>query len=205
MKFSTACSLSLALGLLFSWPDDARAHVFHLTMDDLPNQPVHGLTHDSGVEFAFTVNDQSSDDARYGANGPGTTTFVADPSIEGNSSGVLSVGFPEPVPFVQFGVARNVNTRNTTAVIELFDAENASRGVTNLSLVPMPTFAEGQFTYDGAPISRFTLSFAPQPAVGRFAFDNLRFGVIPEPGAGMLAVLMVGMLGSVRRGRGGAR
>jgi hypothetical protein len=205
MRFSSGCSILLALGLLFSSLEDVRAHVFHLTMDDLPNQPVHGLAHESGVEFAFTIDGQPSNDAEYAAGGPQTTTFIEDPSIEGNSAGILFVGFSEPVPFVQFGVARSVNTRSTHAVIELFDADNVSTGVTNLNLIPMPMFAEGRFTYNGPPISRFTLGFSPQPGVVRFAFDNLRFGVIPEPSTVVLAVVMVGMLGCGRRWRGDHR
>ena len=200
MRFTCGWFLLLGFALCLSSANGAPV-IHHLTMDDLPSQPVHGLAHDTGVEFAFTVNGQPSDDATYAAFGPNVTIFIADPSIEGDATGTLFVGFPEPVPFVQFGVARSVSARGTLAVVEVFDAENVSQGVTNLSLIPMPTFAEGQFTYNGAPISRLTLSFAPPPALGRFAFDNLRFGVIPEPATSGLAVVMAGMVGLLRRGR----
>jgi hypothetical protein len=201
MRFKACSPFLLVLALAVSRACGAPAVVYHLTMDDLPLQPVHGLAHELGVEFAFTVNGQPSDDALYASGGPGTTTFIQDPSIEGNSMGTLFVGFSEPVPFVQFGVARSEIARGVAAIVEVFDAENVSQGVTNLSLLPMLTYPEGQFTYNGTPISRFTLRFAPAPAAGRFAFDNLRFGAIPEPATGAIVAAVAGMLGAMRRRR----
>ena len=64
-------------------------------------------------------------------------------------------------------------------MVELFDAMNVSRGVTSLTLNPMPMFAEGQFNYSGPAVKRATVRFVAPDT--RFALDNLVFRVVPEP------------------------
>ena len=162
-----------------------------LTMDDLPLQPVHGLAHPSGVEFAFTVGGAGSNDANYASGGPESITFVQDPSIEGNSAGILFVNFPGPANVVRFGVARSV-PGTSSATVELFNAANVSLGAQNLALTAMPMFAEGLFSHRGQAVSRFTLSFPGQ--VSRFAFDNLFFQIVPEPGSIALAGMGIGIV-----------
>jgi hypothetical protein len=62
-----------------------------LTMGDLPTQSINGLVHPQGLTFGFTVGGVGDIDARYSAGGPGDLVFVQDPSIEGTTSGVLSI------------------------------------------------------------------------------------------------------------------
>jgi len=159
-----------------------------LTMDDLPLQPVNGLVHPTGVQFGFTVAGIANLDAHYHSVGPGSLTYVQDPSIEGTTDGVLSVIFPAPTPIVRFGVARsNMFAIPNGAAIQLFDATNTSLGTTSLNLVQMPTFAEAQFAYSGTPVKRMTVGFPGGPGSGtRFAFDNLAFIPVPEPARAMV-------------------
>src|SRR2546422_83360 len=73
-----------------------------LTMDELPFQPVNGLTF-KGVTFHFSISGNPSTDANYHASNGGIGTYVQDPSLEGNSLGVLTLDFATPVSGLQFG------------------------------------------------------------------------------------------------------
>src|SRR5262249_3375462 len=86
----------------------ARREVGHtdskkLTFDELPFQPVDGLSY-KGVTFGFTVNGQPSTDANYHSFGPGKLTYVQDPSLEGNTLGTLTLTFAKPTTVLQFGL-----------------------------------------------------------------------------------------------------
>jgi hypothetical protein len=170
-----------------------------LTMDDLPRQPVNGLTHPSGVVFGYRLNNVASNDAQYNMIGPGDTTFVQDPSIEGQAlGGVLTITFPAPMGIIEFGVARSrfSPALPNGASVQLFDSANALLGTTSLTLSPMPNFIEAKFSHNGAKASRAVVSFPGGTDAPRFALDNLRFQ-IPEPTCAWLAAL-VG-LGCFRR------
>jgi len=183
----------LLAGLLcvaMAQPASAAGGDITITMDDLPLQPVNGLVHPTGVQFGFTVAGAPNLDARYRSGGPGSTTFVQDPSIEGTTAGVLSIIFPAPTPIVKFGVARSIGgTIPNGAAVELFNAANASLGVTNLPMTPLPNFAEAQFNYSGAAVKRMTVDFTVSTTSPRFAFDNLVFRPIPEPTSALLSII----------------
>jgi len=111
---------------------------------------VDGLSF-SGVMFAFTVNGISSGDAHYNAIGPGVLTYVQDPSLEGDSSGVLTLTFDVPTPVIQFGVALStVGTLTSGFSVELFGPGMTSLGVFDVPTESLFTLTEGQFTYDSA-------------------------------------------------------
>jgi hypothetical protein len=62
-------------GLLFSLVTiSAKADTVTLTMDELPNQPINGLTVTKGGE-SFTFSDPIGS-LFYNSTGPGTLTFV---------------------------------------------------------------------------------------------------------------------------------
>ncbi len=173
-----------------------------IRMDDLTRQPVNGLVHPSGVRFGFTVGGVANLDAQYASGGPGTTTFISDPSIEGTASGVLDVIFPDSFNQVKFGLAVSLATP-TFVNVELFNSSNASLGVTPLNLTPLPTFSENQFNYSGVGISRFRVDLTPSSLAPRFAFDNLildNVSTVPEPTS-----FVVFLLGSFLSAAGAAR
>lgn len=60
-----------------------------------------------GVTFGFEIGGIPSADARYHALGPGSMTYVRDPSLEGASAGTLTLSFDRPTTLVEFGIARN--------------------------------------------------------------------------------------------------
>ena len=191
MNLIRVCSFLLATLVAVAQAPLARAVDITITMDDLPFQAVHGLVHPTGVQFGFTVGGIPSFDANYASGGPGAGVFIADPSIEGSTAGVLSIVFPAPTPIFEFGLARSDFAEIPAgAAVELFDASNASLGVTNLPLSPLVGFSEGQFTYSGTPIKRATVDFTTDGFSPRFAFDNLTFRLIPEP-----ATLLLGLVG----------
>ena len=82
---------------------------------------MNGL-HFSGVTFAFDVGAVPSTDATYGAFGPGSITYVQDPSLEGNSAGRLTLRFDQPTTVLQFGLALSTGgSLSPGARVELFN------------------------------------------------------------------------------------
>jgi hypothetical protein len=165
-------------GMLFSLvAATAKADTVTLTMDEVPNQPINGLTVTKGGE-SFTFSDPTGA-LSYNSSGPGQITFVQDPSIQGPLQ-PFDVAFSVPVTSIQFGLAELAISALTGAQVTL------SSGATllfNLSLVD--PFAEGQFTYSGSPVTGFHLT--PAPGAPALAFDNLTVTPVPGPiaGAGM--------------------
>jgi hypothetical protein len=147
-----------------------------LRFNELPQQPVNGLTF-RGVRFGFTINGNSSLDARYNANGPGQGTFVQDPSLEGNAFGQLVLDFPTLTPTLSFGIARSVLAPLTPgATVALFGPGGVLIGTFPVNLAPAPGFAEGEFTYGGPTlVSRAVITFDTPAAAPRFAIDNLTY------------------------------
>jgi hypothetical protein len=165
--------------LLFSPLGVARAATTTtLTFDELATQPVDGLNF-SGVTFHFDVAGAPSSDANYASFGPGTTTYVQDPSLEGNAAGTLTLAFDQPVTALEFGVALSTNQTLTPGFsVELFSPGGSSLGVTPVdTAVTSFPFTEGKFTYSGAPVGRAVVTFSAQAA--RFALDNLKFTTGP--------------------------
>jgi hypothetical protein len=180
-------------------------------MDELPFQPVNGLTF-QGVTFGFTVGGSPSTDANYDAGNGGIQTYTQDPVIEGTTAGILTLDFARPTPLLEFGVSASTSAALVPGFqVELFDAQLNSLGVTPVDTAPVGSdfFTEGQFTYHGTPILRVVVTFSP--GAERFAFDNLTFIGIVNPAPALsavgLALMMIGLiavgvlaLGSARRG-----
>jgi hypothetical protein len=147
-----------------------------LTFDELPFQPVNGLTF-KGVTFGYTVNGVPSSDAHYDAFGPGTTRYTQDPSLEGGTAGVLTLNFAQPTSTLQFGVALSTTlTVPNGATVSLFDASSNLIGTSTVLVAPFGfTFSSGLFTYVGpTPVARAVVSFN-SAAAARFVVDNLTF------------------------------
>lgn len=162
-----------------------------LTMDEVATQPISGLSV-SGVTFGFTVSGLPSLDATYNISGPGTTTYIQDPSIEGSVFGLLQLNFSAPVTNLSFGVALNhFGSLAPGFSVHLFDTGLTSLGVFDVDTAPLVSYSEGQFAYAGASVARAEISFANEAF--RFAFDNLSFSSsnVPEPAT----VALVGLSG----------
>ena len=171
---------------------------FTLTFDELPTQPVDGLSY-MGVKFGFTVGGISSTDAVYNGIGPGTLTYLQDPSLEGTTAGVLILDFATPTDILEFGVALNSYYATTLAyVVKLYDSSYAHIGTFIESTSPLVLWSEGLFTYSGTMVRRAVISFNDQ-AASRFALDNLTINPIPAPGAVLLGSIGVGLVGWLRR------
>ncbi|HXG64727.1 MAG TPA: DUF11 domain-containing protein [Blastocatellia bacterium] len=158
-----------------------------LTFDELPIQPVNGLSF-MGVTFGFTVNGAPSDDARYNAGGPVQTRYVQDPSLEGDANGILTLTFEAPVSPLRFGVALNSGlTLSPGCTVQLFNASSQLIGTFPVNTAPTSEetfFTEAQFNYSGAPASRAVISFSTTreaPVSPRFAIDNLTFNLTQGP------------------------
>jgi hypothetical protein len=155
-----------------------------LTMNEVATQPIHNLTvTKSGVSFTFT---EPTGTLLYNSVGPGSVSFVQDPSIQGPLR-TFSVAFSAPVDFIQFGLAELSFTPLVGASVTL------PGGITlpfNLSLTD--PFAEGQFTYTGAPVTGFSLT--PASGADAMAFDNLTVNTVTVPEPASLTLIVVGLL-----------
>lgn len=186
------------VGLL--WAGAADAAITTLTFDELPTQPVNGLTF-QGVTFGFTVGGNPSTDAVYSGIGPGSIAYVQDTSLEGNAGGVLTLNFTQPTDLLQFGVALNSFSPVTAAYsVQLFDASLSALGTFTGNTYPVVLWSEDLFSYSGTPIGRAVIAFNGQPW-GRFAVDNLSVNTIPAPGAVLLGSIGAGLVSWLRRRR----
>jgi hypothetical protein len=79
-----------------------RGQTLHtLTFDELEFQSVDGLSF-QGVTFGFQIAGVDSDQAFYHSFGPGSLTYVDDPSLTGDAAAVLRLHFDTPTPLVRF-------------------------------------------------------------------------------------------------------
>jgi hypothetical protein len=171
-----------------------------LTFDELPTQPVNGLSY-NGVTFGFKVDLVPSNDAVYNGIGPGNLTYLQDASLEGTAAGVLMIDFDTPTDILEFGVALNSYDAVTNGyVVRLYDAYNTPLGNFPGDTSPLVLWSEGQFTYSGTRVSRVFIAFNDQ-AAGRFAIDNLTYNPIPAPGAVLLGSFGLGIVNWLRRRR----
>jgi len=176
-----------------------------LTFDELPTQSVDGLSY-NGITFGFEVGGNPSTDATYNAIGPGTLTYLQDPTLEGTTAGILTLDFATPTDQLQFGVALNsYNVETGGYLVNLYDPSYALIGVFSGNTSPLIVWSEDQFTYGGAPISRATIGFNfNNQTNGRFALDNLTINpvsAVPAPGAVLLGSIGLGFVNWLRRRR----
>ncbi len=199
-KFVAICMLA---GLMSVSVADAAVT---LTFDELPRQPVNGLTY-KGVTFGFTVGGVASADALYSDVGPGAITFLQDTTLEGNSAGILTLDFAQPTNMLKFGIALNSFYAAVPAYsVQLFDESLAWLATFSGNTYPLLVWSEDRFSYSGTPISRAIIDFN-EHAAGRFALDNLTHNpvgsvnAVPAPGAVLLGSIGVGLVSWLRRRR----
>ena len=186
--------------LLVLMSTGAANAAFTLTFDELPTQPVNGLSY-MGVTFGFKVGGSPSTDAVYNGIGPGMLTYLQDPTLEGTTAGILTLDFATPTDQLQFGVALNsYNAVTMGYAVRLYDPSYALIGVYSGNTSPLVLWSEGQFTYNGTPVSRAVIGFNEQ-AANRFAMDNLTINPIPAPGAVLLGSIGLGLVNWLRRRR----
>jgi hypothetical protein len=171
-----------------------------LTFDELPTQPVNGLSY-KGVTFGFTIGGSPSADALYSDVGPGYITYLQDTTLEGNAAGILTLDFAQPTDLLRFGLALNSYYPVTAAyTVQLFDKSFVSLGTLSENTYPLIIWSEDLFTYSGTPIRRAVINFNEQ-AANRFAVDNLSINPIPTPGAVLLGSIGMGLVSWLRRRR----
>ena len=148
-----------------------------LTMTEVPTQPIDGLTvSKGGLNFSFT---NPAGSLEYNSGGPGTISFVQDPSIAGRSS-QFSVTFSATVWSVQFGLAENIGSiGGQLATIDLFNGGAVPFATSSLNASLVDPFAEGAFSFSGGPLT--SIRITPNSAAPVVAFDNLTVETTPEP------------------------
>jgi hypothetical protein len=170
-------SLLIAIMLIgvIAGPVFAEKPLTTLTFDEIPFQPVDGLSF-NGVHFGFQIGGASSTDANYNSAGPGQITYVNDPSLEGDAAGTLTLTFDQPTTVVEFGVA--LSTLQSLPAGVTVDLHRPGRGLLrqtiSLSTSPNPSFTEGLFSYTGPAVKTVVITFDSASA-SRFALDNLDF------------------------------
>ena len=172
-----------------------------LNFDEIPFQSVDDLAY-AGVTFDFKVGGADSTEAFYNSFGPGTLTFVDDPSLTGDSAGVLMLDFAVPTSVVEFGLALNTADELSPGFrVELFSPDLMTLGETPVDVFPTAGalgFSENRFEYSGTPVSRAIIHFTHQP--GSFALDNLTFLPVPEPSSTLpVTVALIALVSRWRR------
>lgn len=172
-------TLLLALTCLAS----AWAGSVTLTMDEVPFQPINGLSVTKGG-ITFTFADTSGAD--YDAEDGGQETFVQDPAIEGPTVGeTITISFSQPMFQLAFGMADS--TQGTGFEMASVNFYNGATLLGNQSLDASVTdaFSQGEFVYGGTFGYVTSIQIAPDsgPAAA-FAIDNLFVTTLtPEPSA----------------------
>ena len=166
-----------------------------LTFGELPFQSVDGLSF-QGVKFGYNLENTNSPDAYYHSYGPGSLDMIDDPSLTGNSAGILILTFDQPTPILQFGAALNTgNPLSPGFTVELFDEGLNSIGISSVDTIPATGvlgFSEALFLHSGTLVLRAFIDFADAP--GSFALDNLTYHPIPEPTSLLMGILGILML-----------
>lgn len=184
-------------------------HATTLKFDELPFQPVDGLTF-KGVTFGYEIGGSPSADAAYNSTAVGSLTYLDDPVLEGDAAGILSLTFLQPTYDVSFGLALSTfGDVNPAATVSFYDAGNVLLGSVNLTATSLVFFSEGFLSYVDTltAVSRIELDFNEAEA-SRFAIDNLTYNVVnnpvPETGtslAGLGVAALAGISGWRRRHR----
>jgi hypothetical protein len=184
--------------LLVLMSTGAANAAFTLTFDELPTQPVDGLSY-MGITFGFEVGGIPSTDATYNGIGPGTLTYLQDPTLEGTAAGILTLDFATSTNQLQFGVALNSYDVVTPGyTVTLYDPSDVLIGAYSKNTYPLVLWSEDQFTYSGTAVSRATIGFNNRVA-NRFSVDNLTVNSVPAPGAILLGSIGVSLVGWLRR------
>ena len=191
--------LALATFILSATVQLVAAAPVIITFDELPNQPIHGVTF-RGVTFQFTIGGRPSTAAEYnhGCCGITGTQYLQSPAIEGptvgnlNDPAALTFDFAVPTSVLTFGLSYFHGPPGPGRVgpgftVDLFDSSLFSIGSqhVNSTLAPVQ-FPEALFSYTGTPVKRVTITLEPAT---RFAVDNLTFVPVPEPRTGTMMVL----------------
>ncbi|HUI53899.1 MAG TPA: hypothetical protein VLY04_02940 [Bryobacteraceae bacterium] len=163
--------------LLFAAATCAMAQTVTLTMDEVPAQPINGLTvTKGGLGFTFS---EPSGTLLYNTSNGGTITYVQDPTIEG-ANVPFSVTFSAPVYSVQFGLAVNVqHLVSPIATVSLYSGSASPFATLTLNSTLADPFSEGQFFYTGVAITKILVTPSTNVGFTAIGFDNLSVNLSP--------------------------
>lgn len=194
MTFAVSCQAWLRACALIILFVARAAHATAIQMDEAEYQPVDGL-HIADVTFHFSIDGSPSDDAFIDAFAVGDLSYINDPSLEGNTSGILRMDFDQAVDHVSFGLALQSELPQDRAIsVTLYGSQGDIVTQQWLDARPLVVFAEAHGDYSGAGITAVAIGFA-QPA-SRFALDNVSYAIssVPEPASAPLALMGAVML-----------
>jgi subtilisin family serine protease len=152
-----------------------------ITFDEVPTETVVDGMVIENVTFGF-----SSYDATVTYEGPGISTYIEAPNIEGDTDGILILDFNVPVFGVSYGFALSIDIAQVDATtMTFFDSSMNPIGSFSTNAEIMGSFAiEGlNIGTSTTPIAQAIITFSPIERM-RFALDNLTYslvaGVMPE-------------------------
>jgi len=130
----------------------------------------------TGINYGFLMGAAPNADCAIGTtSGPSETYNIAEPNIEGHSTGVLHLSFDVPTTDFGFGVAQNVTTSFNQSVIIHLNRPGVGllREMVDLTTTVDPFFVGARYDYHGPAIKTVTVSFSNLG--GRFAIDNVTY------------------------------
>ena len=127
-----------------------------------------------GVDIDFQISGTDNADATFKSTGPNLVR-VQNESIEGDSSGILTLLFNTPTPLVNFGSALNTGTAETSGfTVRLFDVSGTLFRTFNIDTSISSGWSEGLFNYVGSLVKKVEVDYKESVA-SRFVFDNLYY------------------------------
>jgi hypothetical protein len=102
---------------------------------------------------------------------------VQDPSLEGNSAGVLALTFDQPTTVLEFGIPRSCIYTLTQASGSSCSNPGlqAARPVTRRPTSPFVSFSKALFSYSGPAVHAAVITFPSSGFAPRIALDDLKF------------------------------
>ena len=192
-----------ALAVAFLGTQAEEIFAITITFDELSERPLDGVSL-KGVVFHSTGSNSSFPEALFGTTqlAFGETRLMSAPWAAGSASGDLRVDFLSPVGAIIF----DAGLTTTQALADGFRV-SLYRGTQLVDTIVVPTapggrgpfaFSEAEFTYlsPAVPLTSVTVTFS-RPGLS-YAFDNLTYSAVPEPGTIMLLAVALSVLLVVR-------
>jgi hypothetical protein len=181
---------ALAVALFSAHP--ASVFATTITFDELSERPLDGVSL-KGVTFHSTGSNSDFPQALFGTTQMdfGETKIMSAPWAAGSTSGELTVDFLSPVSSISFDAG--VTTTLTLADGFHVSLYSGSKLVDMIVVATAPggpgpfAFSEAAFAFSqDVPLTSMTITFA---SAGNYAFDNLTYSAVPEPGTILLLAI----------------
>jgi hypothetical protein len=191
LAFSLTCSTARAASPIL------------ITFNELSERPLEAVFLKE-VTFRFNGSNADFPQGLFGTASPveGATALMSAPWAAGSSDGTLTLNFATPVSELSFDAGLTTTAPLAEGFrVALYQNNEllTSIGVATAPNGPSPLqFSEAEFSYvsPAGPFTSAVITFSPHL---NFAFDNLNYVLVPEPGSVALAAAALAIAALRRR------